>query len=392
MPKTALTDEERHQIVAYLLTLKRAAPLPAAPDLSQFKPEDGKQLVKQYECYGCHLIEGFEQTRPSVPNLGEFARRPIQELDFGLTKDLPRTRWDWLRRKLKDPRAYNTDKIKLKMPFQNLSDEDLDALITYTVSQDTRNFTGRYVLQATPAKQALREVSWMTARLNCNGCHRLNEVDGHIAKFFERKNMVPPTLDGVGGRLQGQYMYQFLLEPKPVRPWLKMKMPLFNLSDMQVRDLLAGFAARTDTTNPYTYVSKESIPEDRFRRGVRRFKHYKCVQCHPTSVDQGLPEGVDPEDLSINLTLSKTRLRPEWIRDFMARPKQIAGVQTRMPTVFYTIEGDPKVEKPKEDIDDITTYLMGMVEPPEVTLKAEQDEQEAKKADEQKTDWTKIEY
>jgi hypothetical protein len=161
---------------------------------------------------------------------------------------------------------------------------------------------------------------------------------------------------------------------------------------VQVRNLLEGFAARTDTTNPYTYVAKENIDEEHFKRGVRRFKHYKCVQCHPTSVDQGLPEGVDPEDLSINLTLAKTRLRPEWIRDFMTRPKQIAGAQTRMPTVFYTVEGDPKVEKPKDDIADITTYLMGMVEPPEVTLKWEEDQEQAQKAKEQETDWTKIEY
>jgi hypothetical protein len=204
--------------------------------------------------------------------------------------------------------------------------------------------------------------------------------------------MAPPTLDGEGARLQGQYMYEFLLEPRQVRPWLKIRMPTFPLNEAQVHMLVDGVAARTDTNNPYTYVAKANIPEDHFKRGIHRFRHYKCVQCHPTSIDQGLPEGVDPEDLSINLTLVKTRLRPQWIRDFMARPKQIAGTQTRMPTVFYTVDGDPKVEKPKEDIDDITTYLTGMVEAPEVTLKAEQEQEEAKKAEEQQPDWTKIQY
>jgi mono/diheme cytochrome c family protein len=392
MPKVALTDEDRRNVVAYLVTLKRTDPLPPAPDLGQFNVADGKQLVKQYECYGCHAVEGFEQVRPSVPNLGEFARRPVDEIDFGLTKDVPRTKWDWLQRKLKDPRAFNTDKIKLKMPFHNLTDEDIQALITYTLALDERSLPARYVVRATPVTQGLRDISWITSRLNCNGCHRLNERDGHIAQFFERKNMAPPTLDGVGARLQGQYMYQFLLEPKQVRPWLKIRMPTFPFTEALTRIVVGGFAARTNTSNPYTYVAKENIPEDHFKRGIHRFRHYKCVQCHPTSIDQGLPEGVDPEDLSINLMLTKTRLRPQWIRDFLARPKQIAGTQTRMPTVFYTVDGDPKVEKPQEDIDDITTYLMGMVEPPEVTLKAETEQEEAEKAAEQQVDWTKVQY
>ncbi len=391
MPKLALTDDERHAIVAYLSSLKRTEPLTPAPDLSQFNPADGKQLVKQYECYGCHAITGFEQTRPSVPNLGDFARKPVDELDFATTKDVPRTKWDWLHRKLTDPRVYNTDKIKLKMPEITLTEEDTQALIARVLAFQEAPLPGRYTVRASSGQQALREVSWMVAHLNCNGCHRVNQHDGQIARFFERKNLIPPTLDGVGARLQGQYMYQFILEPKQVRPWLKMRMPTFGFNEAQARNVVEGFAAAATVTNPYTYVAKDNIPADHFQRGTRRFRHFKCAQCHPTSIDQGLPEGVDPEDVSINLMLTKTRLRPEWIKDFLARPKQIVGAQTRMPTVFYSVEGEPKVEQPKEDIDDITTYLMGMTEPPEVTLKAEE---ETKKAEQQQqpTDWSNVQY
>ena len=186
-------------------------------------------------------------------------------------------------------------------------------------------------------------------------------------------------------------MYQFLMEPKQVRPWLKIRMPTFGFTEPLTRTLVDGFAAGAGASNPYTYVAKENIPQEQFQHGTRRFRHYKCAQCHPTSIDQGLPEGLDPEDVSINLMLSKTRLRPEWIRDFLARPKQIAGNQTRMPTVFYTVEGDPKVEHPKEDINDITIYLMGMIEPPEVSAKAEEEEKKAVEAEQQK-DWSKVEY
>jgi len=392
MPKLELTDDERHAVVAYVATLKRSEPLPAAPDLSQFNADEGKQLVKRYECFGCHAIPGFEKVRPSVPNLSDFARRPTDELDFGRTTDVPRTKWNWLERKLRDPRAYETEKIRLLMPKSAITDDEAKAIITAVLALDSPALPAAFSRRATPAQQALREQSWMVAHLNCNGCHRLNQRDAQIARYFERKNMAPPTLDGAGARLQGQYMYQFVMEPKPVRPWLKMRMPSFGFTEAQARNLVEGFAAAATVSNPYTYVAKDNIPADHFQRGVRRFNHYKCMQCHPTSIDQGLPEGVDPEDLSINLMLSKTRLRPEWIRDFLARPKQIAGAQTRMPTVFYSVEGDPKVEDPQKDIADITTYLMGMTEPPEVTLQAQAEQKAAEVKQQQATDWSKVEY
>lgn len=392
MPKLELKDEERHALVAYLVSLKRDEPLKPAPDLSGIDTEEGKKLLKQYECYGCHAVEGFEKVRPSVPDLSEFARRPVAELDFGTVPNLERTKWAWLDKKLRDPRAYESEKIKLKMPLHKLSDEEIAALITRTLAFDDRAVAAPYTVRATAATESLREMSWMTLHLHCNGCHQLGGRDAHIAQFFERKNMAPPTIQGVGARLQGQYMYEFLLEPKQIRPWLKLRMPSFKFTEPQAQAIVAGFAAAEKVANPYTYVAKENIPPDRFARGVRRFRHFKCVQCHPTSIDQGLPEDVDPEDLSINLMLVKSRLRPEWIRDFMTRPKEISGSQTRMPAVFYTVDGVPKVAKPVKDIEDITIYMMGMVEPPEETLKVEEEKQQAEEKKEQELDWTTMEY
>jgi mono/diheme cytochrome c family protein len=392
MPKTELTDKERHAVVAYLLTLKRTELLPDPPAIAASDAEEGKQLVKRYECFGCHAIPGFETTRPAVPNLEEFARKPVADLDFATTTDVPRTKWDWLDRKLREPRAYATESIKLLMPAQRMTDEERQALVTYVVALDRPALPARFARPASESGRARRELGWMVAHFNCNGCHRVDDRDARLARLVERRNLLPPTLDGVGARLQGQYFYQFLLEPKQIRPWLKIRMPLFRFAEKQAQALVEGFAAAGGARNPHTYVAKATIDAEHFQRGIRRFQHYKCVQCHPTSLDQGLPPGVDPEDLSINLTLAKTRLRPEWIADFLARPKQIAGAQTRMPTVFYSVDGEPKVERPTDDIADITTYLMGMTEPPEVTLQAEVEEREKVKEKEKAVDWSTLQY
>jgi hypothetical protein len=130
---------------------------------------------------------------------------------------------------------------------------------------------------------------------------------------------------------------------------------------------------------------------DTATRGLRRMAHYKCVQCHPTSVDPQLPPGADVENLSINLMLAKQRLRPSWIHGFLARPKAIAGMQTRMPAVFYTSDGTPKVDTPDADIDAIVAYLLHMTEPLEAALAALE---AVREADRQSVppDWTKYEY
>ncbi len=391
MPKIELEAPERAAIVAYLMSKKRAEPLPRVQVGGAADVTEGKELVRKYECFGCHAIDGFEDVRPSVPDLGEFARRPVADLDFGGVADLPRTKWDWMGRKLREPRAFESPQIKLRMPVVAVSDDERDALVAYAMSVPSPSLPAKYAVEASSAGSAAARVAWMVERLNCNGCHRLDGKDANIASHFERKSRVGPILDGVGARLQGQYLYGFLMEPKRVRPWLTLRMPNFGFTDEEAQALVAGFAARAGTDNPYTYVSKTAVDKERFDRGVRRFRHYKCIQCHPSSVGERLPEGVDPDDLSINLMLARERLRPEWFAEFLARPKKIAGNETRMPTVFYTVEGAPKVEHPDEDIRDIVTYVMGMTEDAEVTLEAIGAEERAEDQ-KQEVDWSKVQY
>ena len=62
-----------------------------------------------------------------------------------------------------------------------------------------------------------------------------------------------------------------------------------------------------------------------------------------------------------------------------------------MPTVFYTVEGVPKVERPEDDINDIVTYVMAMKEDAEITLAAYAAVIKAEE-EKEKIDWTTFEY
>jgi len=95
--------------------------------------------------------------------------------------------------------------------------------------------------------------------------------------------------------------------------------------------------------------------------------------------------------LATDLTLAKTRLRPSWIRHFLARPKAVVGTDTRMPSVFYTIDGAPTVDHPEQAFEDITAYLLPMSEPLDVAL----GRLDAERQDErhiQDTDWRTYAY
>jgi mono/diheme cytochrome c family protein len=166
-------------------------------------------------------------------------------------------------------------------------------------------------------------------------------------------------------------------------------MPDYGLSDAEALALAQYFAAHAHV-QPVEEPHEE--PADATAAlGHRRFAHFKCIQCHVARDDGQLPEAVEPEDLAINLTLAKTRLRPLWIREFLARPKAVVGMETRMPAAFYTTDGSPKVDYPDRDIDAITAYLFKMTEPPP-SLPAPTDGDRPGNEHPQPIDWTKHPY
>jgi cytochrome c2 len=398
-------------------------------------PNTGEALFVSRGCRGCHAIELAEQSfSPRIPNLA----------GIGI-----KVRGDWLFEWLKSPRSYDPDTA---MPQLGLSDDEARHLVAFLLShregadvfaatprfrrrgaadlarEAIRRFDcakchllrgARAVSPATgwavapracanchapsswsaaareaqapggnsPEATALRDGRRLVAYYNCGGCHSLEGSSGAVAQHLERKTFAPPTLDGEGARVQTSWLIDYLRKPTNLRLWMQMRMPDYGLSYAEAAALARYFAALSQL--PPLDEPHDGVPPAIAERGARRFAHFKCVQCHPAGADVPLPRGIDVEDLSTNLMLVKTRLRPSWIRDFLARPKAVVGTETRMPAVFYTADGIPKIDHPDEDIGAITAYLLQMTEPPSAVS---EESQPRGVADQQPIDWTTHAY
>ncbi len=405
MPDASLKPAEAQAIARYLLGAAKPAKAaaPAGGDAAT-----GEKLFVERGCRGCHAVKrGETSVSERVPNLS----------DVGV-----KLRPEWVAAWLRSPRAYSPHTA---MPQVPLTDDEVRQLVAYLASlregppaapgvprfdaaadaaagraaieaygcascHELKGFPAprpAFELAGAQAKpdEVLRDGRTLVEFYNCRGCHSIEAAGGAIAKHLSRAGLAPPILDGEGARVQNSWLVDFLQKPQPLRPWLAMRMPDFGMDEARAEALARYFAAVSNV--PAKDEPLPAVPQEQLDRGVRRVGHFKCTQCHLTG--DAIPSGADPEDLSINLMLAKTRLRPSWIREFLAQPKKFAGPQTRMPAVFFAPDGSPRVEHAEEDIGAIAAYLTQMKEPPAATLARIEEERKKKEAP---TDWTKMQY
>jgi len=383
MPRLSITEADRKNLTVYLMTLKGNSDIVASETLNTdgASIENGGKLTQLQGCYGCHRVQAFEKAPNPGVGVAEVAHKELDELPFGYST-VEQTKWDWVRNKIEDPKIYKTEDMPLKMPKSRFDEGELDSLTTFYLHNDRLELPESYMLPATESQRDARAGEWIITENNCHGCHMFEEkVKPRIDQFIGLKTYVPPRLVGEGEKVQPQWAFQYLDKPTQMRPWLKMMMPNFSFTYEQVESLIDYFSAVADSPEnartPYVRLPRrEDMLQIEIEMGEYRVLSDKCMQCHPISLDEELPEDVTLEDLSINLMLSKTRLRPQWIKDFLRDPDKYAGAGTKMPYVFYSPDGAPRVSDAMMWIDYITNYLMIMEDIPQPLPEEEEEAEE----------------
>ena len=341
MPNLRLSDQEARDIVAYLSTMKDVRQL----DKPQFDPDDtalqhkGDKLIREYGCFGCHQIQGMEKESRVSVSLSNIGRKRVDEIDFGDSK--VRHTWDdWIFGKIKDARQYATDRIVSKMPVFSFADSEIVVLRSLLRGMTNEGPEGPLEEEYGKTLQTVEAGRRLTHYYNCINCHKIEEIGGYVKATLDDESMAPPYLFPEGSKVQETWLHDFLTGPVPIRPWLKLRMPTFSLTDDEIGTITRYFLALHNLDYEFRDY-KAFTPEAKYLAdGNKLFDELQCLSCHYTGK---IPEGKTPGDLAPNLAMAKSRLKPDWILVWIAKPDSIQP-GTRMPSFF------PDMQSPEPNI------------------------------------------
>ncbi|MGA9244570.1 MAG: c-type cytochrome, partial [Silvibacterium sp.] len=169
--------------------------------------------------------------------------------------------------------------------------------------------------------------------LACLSCHRINGHGGEMA----------PDLTWEGSSVQRQWLDDFLKNPNTLRPALIRRMPRFNLSDSDSKELTDYMmvAYQSPSIDPEMAPGDINTPAIAEHGRQLFYSKYACQSCHivDTKTDKGY--------IGPTLTHVGTRLTSAWIYAWLKNPQAL-----RPETI------EPSQNLSDEDARALTAFLV----------------------------------
>ncbi|MCH7725972.1 MAG: c-type cytochrome [Planctomycetes bacterium] len=416
MPQFNFTDQEREAVITFVLGLIAEPPAGKfvyKPSKKQEAIIAGRKVIDKYNCAGCHVLE-LEKWEIAYPK-GRFdARPPPDPLPFPSVQ--PQFSHDELAKSKATDRRGNMHATLVGLPstdakgvpmVQGPFDGEVEAVFP-GVGYDPQTLRYRFdlwkpvalegnvyqVKQSTPFVSAemieRRYPTWggtLTKYLIPRAV-KMEKAAGSDAKGVEVLAWLPPTLVGEGKKVQSDWLQEFLLNPFRIRPAVVLEMPKFNMSPEEARQIADYFVAVEDADYPYEMDDRqrrddlakqgesalEESSSDAAHPGLDQDARFDaalniiadkngCQQCHTISdfAPGGNVRGNGPD-----LALVYRRLRPAFVRDWIARPMGILPY-TGMPINVKYVPGSPHLGGVSQklypgtsiqQLDGLTEFLM----------------------------------
>ncbi len=173
------------------------------------------------------------------------------------------------------------------------------------------------------------------ATFNCYQCHERDKKGGVLSsrnKFFVSsepemgdEGRLPPPLNGVGGKLNSNWLKKILNEGANDRFYMKVRMPKFGNNV----DSLHKTFLEVDKIEPFEVPKIETSLRRKkvFGRRLSGEGFLSCIKCHQFGKSKST--GIQ----AINLTTMTSRLNKDWFIRYMLDPQRFRP-GTRMPEAF----------------------------------------------------------
>jgi cytochrome c553 len=315
-----------------VLTEEPAKPAPAfVGDAENFRLQPalvakGKELFVSMGCANCHQLGG-EKKRLDAPAEAKL------KAEGGCLAAAPKKGIPWYGLSGVQQTALSA---ALKKPLPEKNDDP------------------REIVQAT-----------MTA-LNCYACHERGkiggvseEMSGYFTSTFKEwgeETSFPPSLNGVGAKMNPAYLKKILDQGSHDRPYMNTRMPKFGPSATHLVALFGKLdpqekAPKIAFTDPLTKIKSAGRQLVGLPKG--KTEAASCINCHNFGgvKTEGMVQGID-------MAIMAERLNREWFHNYLLDPSKYRR-GTRMPTSFPDGTTPFKILDGKADtqIEAIWTYL-----------------------------------
>ena len=331
----AFVAEVLTDYLASIVPTEEARATVAAMSAEEQQLDLGQRAIGRYGCYSCHEIAGFEDTQPIGIELSEEGSKLVQRLDFAFVHDIPHTKVDWFKQKLRNPREFDRSRVlrpleRLRMPDFGFSVDEVRLLSTAIMSFQIDIQPVSSWVPGSARNDALREGRNFVRRRNCVGCHEIEADGGDYLSVVGDPSLAPPLLTPTGSKVRPDWLYAFLRGPITIRPWLDVRMPTFGLDDPHLNGVIDYFAAISESVGPFRTHDLEPGPGV-LTAGEELFDLLQCQACH---VLDTIPADRPTDNLAPDLRMAQDRLQPDWVLDWLRAPLDIQP-GTRMP-MFWT--------------------------------------------------------
>lgn len=336
-------------------------------DLSRKLNFAGEKLIRHYGCFSCHDISGFENNKPIGTPLTNEGSKLISKLDFAFFhNEIPHTKWDWFRLKLNNPRIFDmipqktgafVMKVKnplekARMPHFNLNQEELDAVVTVLLGFVNDDIPASKLPPRTARNLMVEDGERLIQTYNCKGCHEIDGEGGAIiptikewlseiggSSAAEDANIVQsfaaPLLDTEGRKVQAEWLFNFFKKPLMIRPNLQLRMPSFSMiSDDDWNKFIKYFQFKDGQLLAHESIYTVSNKTQAYRAGKVIQELGACNNCHFYGTEK-------PRQAALtwapDLALSKVRLRPDWVVEWLRDPQAIMP-GTKMPAPYLPVD------------------------------------------------------